>query len=275
MSRIKEWHELTIQDNFLFQKVMQNPRICKRLIEKLLGIRVKSITYPEAEKTMTAGYFGKDIRLDLFVETDTGTVLDIEMQTTTGQADWLPKRTRYYQSMIDINIVIKGDDYTKLKTSFVIFICTFDPFGGRRFVYTFRNRCVEENCLELGDGTTKIFLNTKGTIGEADEDIKKFLAYVDGHAAEGKFTQDIAREVEKVKLHEETRLEYMTLLMEMKEQKREGREEGRREGRREGREEERLASIRSLMKKLHMTAAEAMNVLDIPATKREKYAARL
>ena len=263
MSRIKEWHELTIQDNFLFQKVMQNPRICKRLIEKLLGIHVKSIAYPEAEKTMAAGYASKDIRLDLFVETDTGTVLDIEMQTTTGKADWLPKRTRYYQSMIDINIVIKGDDYTELKTSFVIFICTFDPFGEGRFVYTFRNRCVEQNGLELGDGTTKIFLNTKGTIGEVDEDIKKFLAYVDGHAPEGEFTQDIAQEVEKVKLHKETRLEYMTLLMEMKEQKREGREE------------ERLASIRNLMETVHWTAQQAMDALKIPPAEQEKYVIQL
>ena len=41
MGRIKEWEELTICDNFLFQKVMQNPRLCKRLIEKLLRIKIK------------------------------------------------------------------------------------------------------------------------------------------------------------------------------------------------------------------------------------------
>lgn len=41
MGRIKEWEELTICDNFLFQKVMRNPRLCKRLIEKLLRIKVK------------------------------------------------------------------------------------------------------------------------------------------------------------------------------------------------------------------------------------------
>ena len=33
MGRFKQWEELTIQDNFLFQKVMQNQRICKYLIE--------------------------------------------------------------------------------------------------------------------------------------------------------------------------------------------------------------------------------------------------
>ena len=156
-----------------------------------------------------------------------GTIIDIEMQTTDKSLDWLPKRTRYYQAMIDLNVLGKGKDYIELKKSFVIFICTFDPFSGNdRKIYTFTNRCHEQDGLELGDETVKIFLNSKGTIGEVDEDIDKFLAYVDGKAAEGKFTQDVAAEVERLKQHNETRVEYMTLMMELKEQRREGRDEG-------------------------------------------------
>ena len=96
MGRIKNWEELTISDNFLFQKVMQNPRLCKRLIEKLLGITVKNITYPVAEKTIETSPTQKGIRLDLYVETEDGTILDIEMQTAEKSLGWLPKRTRYY-----------------------------------------------------------------------------------------------------------------------------------------------------------------------------------
>ena len=36
VKRIKDWEELTIQDNFLFQKVMRNKRLCQYLIEKIL-----------------------------------------------------------------------------------------------------------------------------------------------------------------------------------------------------------------------------------------------
>ena len=50
MARIKEWEELTIRDNFLFQKVMQNKRLCMWLITKLLGIKVKDIIYPRGRK---------------------------------------------------------------------------------------------------------------------------------------------------------------------------------------------------------------------------------
>ncbi|MBO6255048.1 MAG: Rpn family recombination-promoting nuclease/putative transposase, partial [Bacteroidaceae bacterium] len=130
--------------------------------------------------------------------------------------------------MIDLDVLGKGRDYIELKKSYVIFICTFDPFDEGRRVYTFSNRCHESDGLELGDETTKLFLNAKGTIGEVDADIANFLDYVDGKTAEGKFTKDVAAEVDRVKQHDETRLEYMTLMMELKQQRREGQEEERR-----------------------------------------------
>ena len=78
MGRIKEWEELTICDNFLFQKVMQNKRLCMWLITKLLGIKVRDIIYPEAEKTMEASPTQKGIRLDVYVVTEDGTIIDID-----------------------------------------------------------------------------------------------------------------------------------------------------------------------------------------------------
>lgn len=48
MKRIKDWEELTIQDNFLFLKVMQNKRLCQHLIEKILQIKIVEITYGTA-----------------------------------------------------------------------------------------------------------------------------------------------------------------------------------------------------------------------------------
>ena len=49
---IKPYDELTIQDNFLFQKVMRNKRICKLTLERLLDIEIKDISYPEEEKAI-------------------------------------------------------------------------------------------------------------------------------------------------------------------------------------------------------------------------------
>ena len=160
--------------------------------------------------------------------------------------------------------------------SFVIFICTFDPFPGNdRKMYTFANRCRENDGLELGDETVKIFLNTKGTVGKVDEDIDKFLAYVDGKAAEGQFTQDIAAEVERIKQHNETKVEYMTLMMELKEQRREGYDEGRNDGRNEGRVDNIVDNVRSLVTKKGWSPDEAFDVLNVSPEDRVVVISRL
>ena len=237
VGRIKTWEELTIQDNFLFQKVMQNKRICKHLIERILGIQIQEITFPDAEKSIDIRYDSKGIRLDVYVKDENGRIFDIEMQCTNGADDELAKRTRYYQGMIDMEVLEKGEYYNKLNPTYIIFICTFDPFQEGLPMYTFRNRCVEKEGLELGDQTTKLFLNSKGHSDTLDPEVAAFLRYVDGNAPQGEFMKELDREVVRVKKHDETRREYMTLAMELRKFKEEGKEEGRVEGRAEGRAE--------------------------------------
>ena len=105
MKRIKDWEELTIQDNFLFLKVMQNKRLCQHLIEKILQIKIVEITYPDTEKSIDVRWDSKSVRLDVYVKDETGRVYDIEMQfeheANKGQA----KRTRYDSGMIGRELV--------------------------------------------------------------------------------------------------------------------------------------------------------------------------
>ena len=90
---IKPYDELTIQDNFLFQKIMRNKRICKLTLERLLDIDIKDISYPEEEKTIDIRLDSKSIRLDVYVNDDKGTVFNIEMQTSKDMNE-LVKQTR-------------------------------------------------------------------------------------------------------------------------------------------------------------------------------------
>ncbi|MBQ7501609.1 hypothetical protein IJT93_02690, partial [bacterium] len=129
--------------------------------------------------------------------------------------------------------------------------------------------------------------NAKGTIGDTDEDIDKFLAYVNGNAAEGQFTQDVASEVERIKQHNGMRSEYMSLMLALKQQRREGYDEGKTEGysigvtdgitigEAKGQNAERVFSIRNLMKTLGLTAEQAMDALLIPAEEQQKYLAQI
>ena len=82
-----------------------NPKLCKELIELILAIKIKDIKVSESQKVVNQTYDGKGVRFDVYLEDNTNSVYDIEMQTTL-QKD-LGKRTRYYQGMIDLNLIEK------------------------------------------------------------------------------------------------------------------------------------------------------------------------
>ena len=226
---IKPYDELTIQDNFIFQKVMRNKNICKKTIERLLDISVKDISYPEEEKSIDVRLDSKSIRLDVYVNDEKGTVFNIEMQTSKDMTE-LVKRTRYYQAMIDIDLLEKGRSYKALNDTYIIFICTFGVFTGNRHKYTFRNLCMEDYKIALEDGTTKLFLSTKGEADDISLPLKSFLEYIDGHAPKDELMKEIDEAVETVKNREEWRREYMTLALEMERKWAEALSEGEARG---------------------------------------------
>ena len=228
----RKWEDLTLSNDFLFSKVMGNLSICKELIEKLLDIgEIERIEYPEKQKAIDIDRDAKSVRLDVYVKDDQGTVYNVEMQATdTGE---LPQRSRYYQSMIDLDMLEKGVHYKTLKRSYVIFICTEDIFDKEMYRYSFENICKEIEGFRLEDGTHKIFFNTKGIHGEISDEIRDFLRYVDGNESDNAFVKRLAEEVLKVKNNDEWRREYMTLIMRDQENLEKGIEKGRAKERRE------------------------------------------
>lgn len=224
----KTFDELTINDDFMFGIVMREPKYCKPFLETILNIKIAHIKYPEDQKTINLSLDGKGVRLDVYVEDAEQTVYNIEMQNTSPNN--ISKRTRYYQGMIDLDLLRKGAKYSELKKSLVIFVCTFDPFAIGRHVYTFENRCVEDPGLALGDETQKIFLNTKGIFDDARPELKRLLNFIDGRQAEDDFTQELAEAVESVKANEKWRIAYMTLQEHYDEKYNEGHAEGLKQG---------------------------------------------
>lgn len=215
---LKAWEQLTITDNYLFQLVMRRKHLCKQLIEKILQIKIRDIDYPDYEKTMLADPLRKSIRLDVYVEDDKGQIYDIEMQCTNPGEEELSTRARYYQAIIDSELLEKGSSYKDLSTSYVIFICTFDPFGRGRALYKFRNTCEDEkDTLELKDREYKLFLNSKGYEKAEDPDLAAFLQYIDGNAAVGRFTNEVAKAVQELQRSPMERRTYMLLSQVIKE----------------------------------------------------------
>ena len=225
----KPFEELQISDDFMFSIIMRNPQYCKPFLERILGVKISRIEYPEYQDTIDLTYDAKSVRLDIFVEDDEDSVYCIEMQTTDNKN--LPKRARYYESMIDLNILEKGEDYRKLKKNFVIFVCTFDLFGEGRHIYSFENRCIQNPELPLGDETTTIILNTKGTMDDVSSEMKMLLDYIDGKEPGDSYTKELDEAVVSTRKNEKWKVSYMTLQMHYQEKYEQGLERGREEER--------------------------------------------
>lgn len=246
---LREYSQLTLANDFIFAKVMMNKKLCKKLLEVILGIKIKKIEYVEYQKTINHTIKSHGIRLDVYVRDDKKTVYNIEMQTTDTKN--LPKRSRYYQGVIDLDLLGKGVDYKKLNKSFVIFICTFDIFAKGRHIYTFRNYCEEDKNLELCDETIKIFLNPYSEMDDIDKELANFLHYLVSGEVTDDFTKELDKEVISVKENVDWRLEYMTLALKIKEEKEETRIETRIEDYAEG-----AVSLDWVMKKTELSKEE-------------------
>lgn len=227
------WEELQISNDFIFGKIMQNPELCKGLLQRILPeLKIDHIEYPETQKAIRPDIDAKSVRFDAYVKDGKGTVYDIEMQVAPSKE--LPKRTRYYQSLLDMQMIDRGEPYKRLKPSYIIFICPFDQFNMGRHIYTFENTCKEDKTILLGDETTKIFLNAKGTMDDVSPELKAFLDYVAGKKPADPFVGELEEAVKNARKNREWRHEYMTLLMREQEKYENGKEEGIEIGKAEG-----------------------------------------
>jgi len=203
---IKKFEDLTLQDDFMFCKVMQNTDLCKRLIEMILSDTIGQISYISVQHNINAYEQAKSVRFDVLVQTENGKFYDVEMQVSNEKN--IPKRMRFYQAAIDISFLDKGNFYNNLNDSFIIFICTFDAIGKNKPVYTFENICLEDKNISLQDGTKKIIINADAFNNTKNKALKGFLEYLKTGKTKNEFTRRIEEMIQTIKQNEQARQEY-------------------------------------------------------------------
>lgn len=202
----EKWENATIANNFIFYKVMHNnPDICKRLLEILLEIEIERIEM-EQEKQIEVDYGIKGIRLDVYAKNATQ-AFNIEMQVADTQE--LPERARYYQSIMDVDMLRSGQKYKELKDSYIIFICLNDIFHKGKAKYTFENLCVQDSTVKLNDRTTKLFFIAQNYDKILNKEQRAFLSLVMKNECKTNFTENIMNLVQDAKHNTQWRFQYM------------------------------------------------------------------
>ena len=218
----RKFKDLTIKNNFMFGAVMCDESNCKELLELVLQIPIKRIEVSK-EKCIVYHPEYKGVRLDVYAKDEHNTHYNVEMQTIKKKA--LGKRARYYHSQIDMELLRSGEDYDMLPDSYVIFVCDFDPFGKKKYCYTFQQMCIEDSALTQQDGCKTIFLSTYGeNDSEVSEGIVKFLQFVKADLEESKqnfedaFVKKLQKSVVDIKESREMEERFMTIEQYIKEE---------------------------------------------------------
>lgn len=233
MTRRKTLQELTLKDNFMFGAVMCDEENCRLLLERILDIPIAKVTV-EKEKSIVYHPEYKGVRLDVYAKDERQTRYNIEMQilreTNPG------KRSRYYHSQIDMDLLLKGVQYDYLPNAYVIFICDYDPFGAGKYRYIFKNRCEEVENVGLEDGSFTIFLNTHGkNERDVSTELVNFLKFVKNDSFEescdfeDEYVMRLQESIHFVKQSREMGERFMLLELVLQRERREGKAEGKAE----------------------------------------------
>ena len=234
MRKKKRLQELTIKDNFMFGAVMADEEMCREFLEMVLGFPIEKVRVSK-EHSLIYNPEYRGVRLDVYAKDDSHTRYNVEMQVSKD--DSLPRRSRYYHSQIDMELLLSNISYSELPDSYVIFICNYDPCGRKKYRYSFSNYCREDLPLELGDGSCTVYLSTEGKNNdEVPKELVKFLKYVKADLNkstedfEDDFVKRLQENVRKVKESRKMEERYMLLEELLKTERNEGKAEGKMEG---------------------------------------------
>ena len=222
-----------LMDDTFMSKCLENAPECIELIlQIILGKKDLKVVKSQTEYPIKS-LQGRGVRFDVFARDSEGKEYDIEIQRADKGAE--PKRARYNSALLDANALKSGEDFDKLRDTYVIFITENDVMKRGKDAYSYQRR--EDDTGEcLGDGTHIIYVNgathSKSDIGKLMHD---FLCR---NAAEMYFDL-LKRQVSQFKNSEEGRRIMCKAVEEFAERraaesKAEGIAEGKREGKREG-----------------------------------------
>lgn len=244
---MKPLEEMDLIDDFLFTEVMADEnngqRACRIILETVLKRRLGKISFDYQKTVPGISESSHGIRMDAFIkevplqdsQDDTlVNVYDIEPDKKEDKKKELPKRSRYYGDLVDVQLLQTGIDYEELPDLITIFILSYDPFGEDAMYYEAGTIIKTHPHLRYNDGIRKIFLYTDGKLPKnADEDDKKIrnlLRYIK-HSTDDNVTDETTGELSRIVKSTKSKKDVGVRYMKSWERERELREEGKEEER--------------------------------------------
>lgn len=144
-----------MDDDFMakfFEENLECTEFVLRIIMNNPDLKVQSVHTQHEIRNL----LGHSVRLDAYATDKNAKKYNIEIQRSDKGAS--PKRARYHSSVIDVNILPKGEDYDFLTETYVIFITEHDEMGAGLPIYHV-DRMVKETGSLFRDEAHIIYVN--------------------------------------------------------------------------------------------------------------------
>ena len=238
-----DFDRLGITDDLMFGTVFQDPNLCQGLIELLLGIQVEKIEFVERQGLLDAGPLSRAGIVDLLVRDAAGNEYDVEMQNVATPG--IARRARRYLTLVDANMLDRGQRFEDAGDAIVIFICANDPFGRGWKRYDFMRTCAQDG-QPMDDGTSIVFVNAAGTRGDYGDGFDAFLRYLSNDTViESDYVRSVDAAVRGVRANPQVRRYRLLWSEKYRDEIADAMDEGRAEGEALGarRRDEQLARL--------------------------------
>ena len=164
---------LTLMDDLFMQVVLEEQACTEYILQTILDKSSLKLKEQRLQKTLH-NLHGRALVLDCLCTDEKGLLYNIEVQNSSAGA--VPKRARYHAALMDTHTLKKGEKFSKLPESYVIFITDKDVLGEGEQLYQIE-RVIRKSGNLFKDGSHILYFNTArqddNALGKLARDFKE------------------------------------------------------------------------------------------------------
>ena len=164
---------LILMDDLFMQVVLEEQACTEYILQTILSKSSLKLKEQRLQKRLP-NLHGRALVLDCFCTDEQGLLYNIEVQNSSAGA--IPKRARYHAALMDTHTLKKGEKFSKLPESYVIFITDKDVLGEGEQLYRIE-RVIRKSGSLFQDGSHILYFNTAiqgdNTLGKLARDFKE------------------------------------------------------------------------------------------------------
>ena len=164
---------LTLMDDLFMQVVLEEQACTEYILQTILDKSSLKLKEQRLQKRLP-NLHGRALVLDCLCTDEKGLLYNIEVQNSSAGA--IPKRARYHAALMDTHTLKKGEKFSKLPESYVIFITDKDVLGEGEQLYQIE-RVIRKSGNLFKDGSHILYFNTASqddnALGKLARDFKE------------------------------------------------------------------------------------------------------